>query len=239
VTTLTLAQRVASAGPWFHQIRLTSDLVTPGWSDPTVEKMPYYGLPDDMTDMRVLDIGPAEGFFSFEAERRGAAEVVAIDSFPDSVQRFNICREALASKATIYLTSVYDLTPRAFGTFDLVMCFGVLYHLRHPLFALERVFSVTSDRLLLQTASFEDPALGEMAAAQFHPFGIDSGPADDRRHDPTVFWVPNEACVRGMLRHVGFDEIVGQTLPPGAVFSARSPNPRPAQRPVWDEAPWS
>ncbi len=62
------------------------DIVTPGWSDPRVDKLPHFGLPADMTGMRVLDIGNAEGFFSFEAERRGAAEVVGLENYPANGQ---------------------------------------------------------------------------------------------------------------------------------------------------------
>ena len=65
--------QVESEPYWFHRIELPNGVVTPGWSNPTVDKLPYFGLPDDMTGMRVLDIGHAEGFFCFEAERRGAA----------------------------------------------------------------------------------------------------------------------------------------------------------------------
>ena len=107
------------AEPYFFQkIALGPDIVTPGWSDPAKEKLPYYGLPGDLTGARVLDIGCAEGFFSFEAERRGAREVVAIDSFPDSIRRFSLCRAALGSRATAYLANVYELSPSTFGTFD-------------------------------------------------------------------------------------------------------------------------
>lgn len=119
--------QVAKESYWFHRIELFRDLATPGWSDPRTDKLPYFGLPQDLTGQRVLDIGCAEGFFSFEAERRGAKEVVAIDSFPDSVRRFNICRNALGSKTTAFLCNVYDLNPRGFGTFDIVFFFGVLY----------------------------------------------------------------------------------------------------------------
>jgi len=192
---------------WFLKIDLGNGIITPGWSDPAIEKLPRYGLPDDLTGMRVLDIGCAEGFFSFEAERRGAAEVVAIDSFPESIRRFDICRTALGSKVRAHLASVYDLDPRSYGTFDLVMYFGVLYHLRNPLLSLQKVASVTSGTVLLQTLGFELASLGDISAAQFHPFGIKSGPADNPMHDPTVFWVPNRACIRDMLRHVGFVEI--------------------------------
>ncbi len=56
---------------WSQKIEVLPGLFSPGWSDPAKEKLPYYGLPKDLSGMRVLDIGCAEGFFSFEAERRG------------------------------------------------------------------------------------------------------------------------------------------------------------------------
>jgi len=192
---------------WFLRMDLGDGVVTPGWSDPAIDKLPLFGLPDDMSGMRVLDIGCAEGFFSFEAERRGAAEIVAIDSFPGSIRRFNICRSALGSKAEAHLASVYDLNPKSFGTFDLVMYFGVLYHLRNPLLSLQKIASVASGTLLLQTLGFERESLGDMSVAQFHPFGIMSGPPGNPIHDTTVFWIPNSACIRDMLLHVGFIDV--------------------------------
>src|SRR6266404_3163375 len=104
-----LRSQIDNEAYWFHRIELAPNLITPGWSDPKAYKLPHYGLPEDMTDMRVLDLGCAEGFFSFEAERRGAREVIAIDAFPDSVRRFNVCRNALGSSATAFLCNVYDL----------------------------------------------------------------------------------------------------------------------------------
>jgi tRNA (mo5U34)-methyltransferase len=234
-----LKAQIEKEAYWFHRIELSSDLVTPGWSDPKKDKLPYFGLPDDMCGMRVLDIGCSEGFFSFEAERRGAKEVIAIDSRPDSVRRFNVCRNALDSKATAYLTNVYDLSARSFGTFDLVMFFGVLYHLRHPLLALEKIYDICSGTLLLQTANFENPLLGSAAAAQFHPFGIRSGPPDKPTWDPSVFWIPNAACVRDMLRHVGFSHVAEVSTVPGVVFRAEVPQRSAAIPPDRSNAPWS
>ena len=224
---------------WFQRIELFPDLVTPGWSDPRVEKLPHFGLPDDLSGMRVLDIGCAEGFFSFEAERRGAKEVIAIDSFPDSVRRFDICRNALGSKATAYLCNVYDLNPRTFGTFDFVFFFGVLYHLRHPLLALEKISSVCTGSMLLQTANFESPDLADVPVAKFHPFGIQSGTREKPMFDPTVFWLPNAECVRAMLSHVGFKQIETLTDKVGVVIRAQQPVKTSGQRPDESKAPWS
>jgi tRNA (mo5U34)-methyltransferase len=209
-----LQSQVDEEAYWFQRVDLGDGVVTPGWSDPLTEKLPYFGLPDDMSGMRVLDIGCCEGFFSFEAERRGAAEVVAIDSFPESIRRFNICRSALGSKANGYLASVYDLNPANFGTFDLVMFFGVLYHLRHPLLSLQKIASVATGSLLVQTRSFEAPGLGAIPAAQFYPSGLQSGTPDNPIFDHSVIWVPNGACVRDMLLHVGFVNVETVSSPP-------------------------
>ena len=234
-----LKSQVEGEAYWFHRIELAPDLITPGWSDPKVDKLPYFGLPADMHGLRILDIGCAEGFFSFEAERRGAKEVVAIDSFPDSVRRFNICRNALNAKATAYLCNTYDLNPRAFGTFDLVFFFGVLYHLRHPILALEKILSVCTGTLLLQTATFEIPDMKDTSLAKFHPFGMQSGTAEKPMFDPTVFWLPNAECVRAMISHVGFQNIETLSTQTGVVLRAQSPIKSAGQRPDETKAPWS
>ena len=164
---------------------------------------------------------------------------MAIDSYPGSVRRFNICRGTLNSRATAFLTNVYDLHPRTFGTFDLVLFFGVLYHLRHPLLALEKIHGICSGTLLMQTHGYEDPSLGEASVAKFHPFGIESGPADKPRFDPTAFWVPNAACTRDMLLHVGFVDVEKIAPGPGAIFCASAPQRSKGTPPNPAKAPWS
>ena len=79
-----------------------------------------------MSGMRVLDIGNAEGFFSFEAERRGAAEVVGIENYPPMARKFEICRAAFGSHARTYMVNVYDLNPGALGT-SISLCFSVFF----------------------------------------------------------------------------------------------------------------
>jgi tRNA (mo5U34)-methyltransferase len=235
-----LKSQVENEKYWFHQMEIAPGLVTPGWSDPKVDKLPHYGVPEDMTGMRVLDVGCAEGFFSFEAERRGAREVIAIDSFPDSVRRFNICRDALNSKATAFLCNVYDLNPRAFGTFDLVFFYGVLYHLRNPILALDRILSVCTGTMLLQTATYEVPGATDIALAKFHPFGIKSGPPENPLWDPTVFWLPNAECVRSLVAHAGFQDIETISTDPkiSIVVRALSPTQARSEAPDQTKAPW-
>jgi len=235
-----ICSRVAAEDYWFHKIQLFPDLITPGWSDPLIDKLPHFGLPADLTGRRVLDIGTAEGFFAFEAERRGAEEVVAIDSAPDSVRRFNICRDALGSKATAYLTSVYDLNPRTYGTFDMVFFFGVLYHLRNPLLALEKVLSVSCGTVLMQTATREEPSVKGTPIAWFHPLGLEYvDHHGTTRYDPTVFWIPNAECAIGMLRSVGFENIEIVSREADLALRASAPTSAPPKKPDPGAAPWS
>ena len=234
-----IKRQIESEEYWFQSMELPGGIVTPGWSNPKTEKLPFFGLPQDMRGLRVLDIGHAEGFFSFEAERRGAAEVVGIETYPAMIRNFNICRTALGSSAQSFRASVYELDPKTFGTFDLVFFFGVLYHLRHPLLALEKIHSVCTGTLLMQTATSGD--VSEAPKAEFHPFGVQSGPADNPCHDPTCFWFPNIACCVAMLAHVGFQEIerLSPEAPVGAVFRAKAAVQTRGAAPDWSKAPWS
>ena len=138
-----------------------------------VTNCPTSGLPDDMTGFRVLDVGCAEGFFSFEAERRGASEVVSLDFDSECIKRFQLCADALGSKVThpqVY--SIYELDPSVMGTFDLVMFFGLLYHLKHPLLGIEKVAAMTSGTLLIQSWTFEMTALSDQPLARFQAHGL-------------------------------------------------------------------
>lgn len=224
---------------WFQRIELFPDYFSPGWDDPATTKLPHYGLPDDLTGKRVLDIGCAEGFFSFEAERRGAREVIGIDSFPDSVRRFNIVKEARQSNATAFLMNVYDLEPKRLGTFDLVLFYGVFYHLKHPQLALERIRSICTGTLLFQTHVLDDPSVQDTPCARFYPHGMPSG-REGEHFDPTVFWLFNPTCCVAMLDHVGFTEleILSGDAPP-FVMRARSPEVAPGAPPDQVESPWS
>ncbi len=161
-----------------------------------------------MTGFRVLDVGCAEGYFSFEAERRGASEVISLHFDSACIKRFKICSEALGSKVTHpQVHSVYELDPSVMGTFDLVMFFGLLYHLEHPLLGIEKVAAMTSRTLLIQSWTLETTALADQPLARFQVHGLISGPKENPIHDPTVYWEPNAACIRGMLEHVGLTNI--------------------------------
>src|SRR3954469_15020041 len=75
---VTDAQAAVDAQPhWYHTMELAPGVVTPGWFDlrGILDRMPW----PDVTGRRCLDVGTYDGQLAFELERRGAAEVVAID----------------------------------------------------------------------------------------------------------------------------------------------------------------
>jgi SAM-dependent methyltransferase len=131
---------------WIHQIPLPDGTTTPGVSRPAIDD---FGLPDvDVRGKRVLDVGCLDGLYSFYAESKGAAEVVSIDileeQFGPQGARYNTAsgylwaHERLGSRAKyIFPFSVYDVPE--LGEFDVVYCMGVIYHLAHPLLAIERI----------------------------------------------------------------------------------------------------
>ena len=177
--------RLIGSRRWWHSIEI-GDLVTPGQVPLSYlrEILGHLRLPESLAGLSVLDIGAWDGFFSFEAEKRGAARVVAYDLHPPDYYGFSTARELLGSKVEYVQGSVYDLRTDRVGGFDVVFFFGVLYHLRHPLLALDRIREVTNGYALIETHHLDgrmrlpdgtwiapsaiDPRLTEIALYQFY-----------------------------------------------------------------------
>jgi tRNA (mo5U34)-methyltransferase len=134
----------------YHSFELSDGRVLRGAMDIEFQRSRWqsFGLPEDLSGLRVLDIGPWDGFFSFEAERRGAA-VTAVDYV--DLDTFRALHRMIGSRVEYRTLDIYELSPAVLGTFDIVLCLGVLYHLKHPLLGLERVCSVTTDTCIVDT----------------------------------------------------------------------------------------
>ncbi|HUJ74273.1 MAG TPA: DUF1698 domain-containing protein [bacterium] len=186
---------------WFHQIDLGGGIVTPGIDD-SAAKLRLLGMPESLAGRTVLDIGAWDGFFSFEAERRGARRVLATDSVAwfgrtwTSKAGFELARRVLHSKVEDRDIDVMDLSPEIVGTFDLVLFLGVFYHLKYPYRALELVHALTAGMLILETeAHFTDEGEPSLLFLPGH------------KDDPTNWWVPNREALQRMLRSVGFSRV--------------------------------
>src|SRR3989440_896196 len=154
--------RIDKLGPWFHCIELGGGLVTKTASAvgepvehprPTWEKVKVC-LPEDLSGRSVLDVGCNAGFYSIEMKRRGAARVVGIDSQRDLVRQAMFVRERVGLEIVYRRMSVYDLDPRDLGQFDITLALGLIYHCKHLVLALEKLFLVTRDLLVLATAIY-------------------------------------------------------------------------------------
>lgn len=196
-------EKVVAAIRWAHRIDLGGGLVTPGpWNTPEI--LERLRLPESLTGQTVLDVGCWDGFYSFEAERRGAKRVLATDSFTwqrkswGSKEGFDLARRVLGSRVEDREIDVLDLAPETVGVFDVVLFLGVLYHMKHPMLALERVASVTGRLLIVETVI--DLLWAPGRALAFYP-GAELGGDDSNWFGPTP------AAVEAMLRAAGFARV--------------------------------
>jgi tRNA (mo5U34)-methyltransferase len=169
------------------------------------EQLLALNLPD-LTGKSVLDVGARDGYFSFAAERFGASRVLAIDKGnwgkPGGKRSFERSRKALTSHVEDLEMDVLDLSPETVGRFDVVLFLGMLFHMRHPLLALERVASVSKELLVVET--LVDMTFLRSPAAAFYP--------SETRTEKSNWWGPNRAAVLGMLETVGFAKVVSFPL---------------------------
>jgi tRNA (mo5U34)-methyltransferase len=213
---------------WFHAMDLGQGVVTPGRIDVARQTLPRLKLPESLAGKTVLDIGAWDGFFSFEAERRGAQRVLATDSHAWYTRKpaFELARRALGSRVEDYDIDVMDLSPERIGTFDVVLFLGVLYHLRHPMLALEKVRSVCAGQLILETVT--DLVWTRYPVMRFYPGSELAG-------DASNWFGPNPAAIVGMLKAVGFSrvEIVTPRFRPLLYRVGRAIVRRSLYKPFW------
>jgi tRNA (mo5U34)-methyltransferase len=222
---------------WYHTIELPGGLVTPGAYD-FRRSLPCFRFPEDMSGQRVLDVGSATGFFAFEFEKRGAKVVsvelpslAALDRFPgqtversiQKIQRmlapfaerknltarelyfyllagpFEFCRKLLRSRVERCLSTVYELSAAGLGSFDLVFMGDILVHTLNPPQALAAVAPLAKASLVLSQVM---PDTADARPAMLYVGG------EDPLEDDLSWWWPNQACLRQLLRKLGFREVV-------------------------------
>ena len=210
--------RVAELGDWFHNMDLRGVRTAPNhflYDYPGYKFARFeHAIPADMTGKSVLDIGCNAGFYSIEMKRRGADRVLGIDFDDRYLAQARFAAEVEESDIEFRKLSVYDLAALK-ERFDLVIFMGVLYHLRHPLLALDLIHEhVADDLLLFQSMQRGSAEVYPVAAdydfneqAHFDEPGYPKLHFIEHRyaHDPTNWWAPNAACSAAMLRSAGFE----------------------------------
>jgi len=212
-----LRARIDALGPWFHNIDLNGVWTAPNHflGDYPGAKFRRFekGLPN-VRGKSVLDIGCNAGFYAIEMKRRGADRILGIDSDDRYLDQARLASEALGFDDIEFAkVDVYDVG--AIGErFDLVIFMGVLYHLRHPLLALDLIREHVAGGLMLfqsmQRGSSHVLQLDDdYEFAETNIFFETSFPKlhfieRQYSHDWTNWWVPNRACTEAMLRSSGF-----------------------------------
>lgn len=243
-----IERRVRELGPWFHNMELGGVPTAPDHflgDYPRVKWRRFaHAIARDLRGRTVLDIGCNAGFYSIEMKRRGAARVVAIDHSEAYLAQARFAAEVAGADIEFRRLSVYDVG--ALGErFDLVLFMGVLYHLRHPLLALDLVREhVVGDLVVFQSmlrgSQEVEPVAPDYPFSATQHFDRPGYPKlhfieHEYAQDWTNWWAPNRACAEAMLRSAGFailerpeDEVylcraAERPSRDGAVYPARSP----------------
>jgi tRNA (mo5U34)-methyltransferase len=213
--------RVEALAPWFHCIDLGEGILTKtasvtGEADDhprgTWEKIQRC-LPQDLSGRTVLDVGCNAGFYAVEAKRRGAARVLGVDSQRHLINQAIFVRRALGLDIEYRRMSVYDLSRSSVGHFDITLALGLIYHCKHLVLALEKLFEVTNDLLIIETAmlpeektpeSFVDQVAGP--SVTLHPLAYADNSVETK--EPVFNWfLPGAQALAALLRNVGFGEV--------------------------------
>jgi len=244
-----LQTRIDKLGPWFHCIDLGGGVLTKTASAigepvehprPTWEKVKAC-LPEDFSGRSVLDVGCNAGFYTIEMKRRGAERVLGVDSQRNLVRQAVFVRDVLGLDIEYRRMSVYDLDPRELGgQFDITLALGLVYHCKHLVLALEKLFTVTREMLVLETAIYPpEKSPGsftyEVGGLQplLHPLAYVENPGEAKEAIYNWF-LPGVEALRALARNVGFDEVevFPATQSDRTILACRKREPYPDSRSI-------
>jgi tRNA (mo5U34)-methyltransferase len=207
--------------PWFHRIDLGGGVYTKTESvmgEPVDHPAGPWGtigrcLPQDLGGKTVLDVGCNAGFYAVEAKRRGARRVLGVDGQRQHVRQAVFVRKVLGLDIEYRRMNVYELTRRRVGQFDITLALGLIYHLKHLVLALENLYEVTRELLVVETAilpprhtpkSFTHPV--GRTQMRLHPLAYVENPPEAKEQVFNWF-LPGVEALTALLRNTGFDEV--------------------------------
>jgi tRNA (mo5U34)-methyltransferase len=208
---------VEKLGPWYHNVKIHPVMTNPALGDHPASRWrilePF--VPQNLSGKSVLDIGCNAGYFSLQMKTRGASRVVGIDIMPHVLAQARFM--SIWHDQPIELREMDTNDVESLGTFDYVIFVGVLYHLKHPLYALEKIAKVCTDTMFFQ--SVVRGPLGDFTPKDDYPnseaavFDLPEYPKlyfieKSFNGDVSNWWFATQSCLTGMLRTVGFREII-------------------------------
>jgi tRNA (mo5U34)-methyltransferase len=189
------AKEIVARRPfWYHRFEIFPGVMTPGVYDPS-GTLSMLDLPVDMHGMRVLEIGPADGYFTKELTARGA-EVTAVDYAMRDFYGFGDMERCSGRQFQFHNVNIFEIARLGLQPFDVVLCLGVLYHLPDPCRALWSIRPLVGRQLILETLvsrKHDDEPFAEYL------------PASSCNNDDTNFWAPNPLCCKLMLGDAAYN----------------------------------
>jgi tRNA (mo5U34)-methyltransferase len=212
-----LRERILELGEWFHNLNLRGVATAPDHflgDFPNIKwQQIAHAIPENLSGRTVLDVGCNAGFYSIELKKRGARRVVGIDVDDRYLKQAQFSAAVLGVDIELEKCSVYDVD-RIAGRFDYVFFMGVFYHLRYPLFALDKVIKKVAGKLVFQTMVRgsqevetweEDYSFSNTEIFERRNFPAMYFIEKSYSNDPTNWWIPNRAAVEAVLRSSGLE----------------------------------
>lgn len=202
---------------WYHRIELPGGVVTPGWAPMDAAA---YRLPEDLSGQSVLDVGAWDGYWTFEALKRGASRVTAVDDFSDDCgelvaadrsgrwDSFDLCAKALGYTNRIARYKINIESEAYAGRFDVILCFGLLYHTRNPMKVLQNLRRFCQGSIYIESAILDHVTSpytgyaysGRECLAEFYP-------TNEFGSNESNWWVPTLKCLTAWVQAAGFVNI--------------------------------
>lgn len=207
--------------PWFHCIELghglrtkTRSIVGEQIDHPlSTWQLIRRALPQELTGKSLLDVGCNAGFYAVEAKRLGAGHVVGVDARRFHIRQARFVRRVLGLDIDFRRQSVYDLKSQAIGQFDITLALGLVYHCKHLVLALENLYHVTKETLILETAIYPPERLPDSFShsvggqvVNLHALAYVENPLEAQEAAYNWF-LPGAESLRALLQSVGFERV--------------------------------
>lgn len=217
-----IQESIRKLDPWWHCIDLGDGIRTKTTSlmgepvDHPHDRWQVIGrcLPADLSGKSVLDIGCNAGFFAIEAKRRKAARVLGVDAQRHEIMQAHFVRRVLGLDIEYRQMSIYDLSPAAVGTFDVTLALGLLYHCKHPLLAMETLFAITNELLIVDSSVLPQEQVPKNVSfdwgnlhERLHVLGYAEQSWKPRNENHANWFFATGECLKAMLLDVGFYQV--------------------------------
>jgi tRNA (mo5U34)-methyltransferase len=200
-----VARRLVHGKPWHHAFEVIPGVRLDGAYDP-MELWNELLLPEDLRGVSIADVGASNGFFSFEARRRGAS-VVAFDFRHRDNSGFGLLQHINGmDEIEHHHVNVLDLDPREHGSFDVVLALGLFYHVSDPYMAIARCTGICRDRLLIESYCIDGALHRRVRGEPVMRFLSDPVrfPEEALNEEQSNYWGFTSECLRRMVSDVGF-----------------------------------